>query len=139
MVKTSDSSETNDYYEEYRDESSSSVVVLTPSSCTYDTSTTLLPDFRVRWETRSLAYMLQKATPLNLCRKRTIQKDPSKGYGVRFHLVIPIQSLLSILKGVPNFQANHLLFQGINYFVLLAGKSFLLNGVSSKIIQSTQA
>ena len=57
-------SETSDCYEEYRDKSSSSIVVATMSGCTSDTLTTAS---RIRCETRSLASVLQKATSCNLC------------------------------------------------------------------------
>ena len=128
-VSSSDSSETSGCYEEYGYENSSSMVVPTMSSCTSDTSTTVS---RIRCVTRSLASVLQKATPSNLCWKKAIRKNPPKGVKHRLHLVILIQNLLSLLKGVPNFQMNRLLFHGVNYFVLLARKSFLSNKVSSK-------
>ena len=76
-VLSSDSSEASDCYEDYRDESSSSVMLPTTSSCTSDTQSIAVS--RARCETRSLGSVLQKATPSTLCWKRAIRKNPPKG------------------------------------------------------------
>ena len=74
----SSDSDTSDCYEDYGDESSSSVMLPTTSSCTSDTQSTAV-SARDRCETRSLASVLQKATPSTLCRKRAVRKNPPKG------------------------------------------------------------
>ena len=75
--------------------SSVSVALPTMSNCTSDTSTTVSTQIsRARCEPRSLASVLQRATPSNLCWKRVIQKIHRREQNVRpFHLVVLISQL----------------------------------------------